>query len=35
MHLTELLKKLKALAERGEGGEAANAQAMLDALLKT
>lgn len=34
MHLTELLKKLKALADRGEGGEAANAQAMLDSLLK-
>lgn len=28
------LKKLKALAERGEGGEAANAKAMLDNLLK-
>ena len=32
--LKKLIKKLKALAERGVGGEAVNAQSKLDALLK-
>lgn len=30
---TEVLQKLKALAERGVGGEKANAQALLDKLM--
>lgn len=34
MNYIELAKKLKALADRGVGGERVNAQAMLDKMLK-
>lgn len=34
MNKTDLLKKVKALAERGVGGEATNAAAILERMMK-